>query len=78
MKTKPTMHVNLHCEEGRGMFQLDLSSFLGQEREFMLKVFDEAEKGAELTVLPTEDGRFAMIFTVGKPIQMAETAEMVQ
>jgi hypothetical protein len=74
MKTKPSMHVNLHCEEGRGMFQLDLSSFTSEERQFMLRVFEEGEKGSAVAfdVQMANDGRYRMTFLVGAAAPVAE------
>jgi len=66
MKVKPTLTVNLHCEEGRAMFQLDLESFNSAEREFMVRAFKRAEEGASFVVDQTEDGRQCMKFTLGK------------
>ena len=65
MKIKPTLTVNLHCEEGRGMFQLDLESFNTAEREFMVKLFKRSEEGASFVVDQTPDGRQCMRFTLG-------------
>ena len=71
MKVKPSMHVNLHCEEGRGMFQLDLSGFTSQERIFLLSMFKNAEKGSAVAfdVSGTADGRQRMTFIIGESVQ---------
>ena len=68
MKIKPTLHVNLHCQEGRGMFQLDLESLLPLEIEFLLRIFEKSNKGeaVEFGVEQTIDGRPVMRFTIGK------------
>ena len=68
MKTKPTLTVNLHCEEGRGFFQLDLSSLYDNERAFLTKVFEKSDKGNEVEfgVDTLEDGRPILQFTLGK------------
>lgn len=66
MKTKPTLAVNLHTPEGRGFFQLDLSSLMPQEIEFMLKVFGKAdEEGVEFGVAPNEHGQLVLSFSIG-------------
>lgn len=71
MKVKPSMHVNLHCEEGRGMFQLDMSGFTSQERIFLLSMFKNAEKGSAVAfdVSGTADGRQRMTFIIGEQVQ---------
>ena len=66
MRIKPTLLVNLHTEEGRGMFQLDLGAFSADELRFMVGVFDDSNKEPVLFDLePTGDGRFKMTFTIG-------------
>ena len=67
MKIKPTLTVNLHSEDGRGMFQLDLGAFSTPELQFMTRIFNGAEDAPVLfDVEPTGDGRHRMTFTVGK------------
>jgi hypothetical protein len=66
VKVKPTLIVNLHCEEGRGMFQLDLDSFTSQELEAMTRLMGLAKGGCDFAVEPTKDGRQRMIFTLGE------------
>lgn len=68
MKTKPTLTVNLHCAEGRSMFQLDLDSFSSEQLVSMVRLIGLAKKGAELAVEPTDDGRHCMKFTLGLPV----------
>lgn len=69
MKSKPTLAVNLHTPEGRGFFQLDLTSLLTHEIEFMLKAFDKAkEQGVEFGVAPNDNGQLVLTFTIGKKV----------
>ena len=69
MRTKPTLIINLHCEEGRGMIQMSLDSFSKVERAFMVSLFGKAEQGSavDFCVGDTPDGRHCMQFTVGLP-----------
>jgi len=68
MKTRPTLTINLHANEGRGMVQLGLDDFNSAEREFMVRLFGIAEKeGVSFEVAEIEDGRQQMKFTIGTP-----------
>lgn len=66
MKTKPTIYINLHCEEGRGVFQLSLADFTAPERHLLVNLFKE--KAVEFAVGKADDGRSVMQFTIGTPI----------
>ena len=63
MKIKPTIAINLHCEEGRAMTQLDLSGILPEERTSLCKILDMQD--VEFGVGIEEDGRMSMKFIFG-------------
>lgn len=66
MKTKPTLYINLHCDEGRGAIQLSLESLHSNEREFLADIFAKA-KHVEFGLDTTDDGRHCMKITIGLP-----------
>lgn len=66
MKTKPTLYINLHCDEGRGAIQLSLEPMHSNEREFLADIFAKA-KHVEFALETTDDGRHCMKITIGLP-----------
>lgn len=72
MKTKPTLYINLHCDEGRGAIQLSLEPMFTGERALLVDVFSKA-KHIEFALEKTDDGRHCMKITLGLP--MVETVQ---
>lgn len=67
MKTKPTLYLNLHCDEGRGAIQLSLEPLLPGERELLADIFAKA-KHIEFGLESTDDGRHCMKIILGRPV----------
>lgn len=66
MKTKPTLYINLHCDEGRGAIQLSLEPMHSNEREFLADIFAKAKR-VEFGLDTLDDGRHCMKITIGLP-----------
>lgn len=74
-----TLSLDMRCEEGRCLVQVDIDFLNAGERQFLFRLLEEAKEGRQVgfSVDSHENGEHIVKFTLGMPAEMTP-AEMTQ
>jgi hypothetical protein len=72
MKVKPTLMLNMHCQEGRAMVQVGLDNLSDPERRWLLRLLQKHEKNNSVGFGVVTEGNVQIIsFTLGTQSEQA-------